>query len=191
MSDTKTKLLDEAQALVQVRGFNAFSFKDLAQAVGIRTPSVHYHFETKSELGEALLGRYIEELEEQLQELDALHSPKARLAALIQSYRSTESRGLACVCGSLASDVETLPESMQRLVERYLERTESWVATQLEQGKRNGDFAPRATSSDLAELLVSSLQGALFLARARGKVGSMVDSIERAFWIQVGGTSTN
>ena len=58
--DTRTQLLDVAQRLVQARSYNAFSFKDLAAEIGIRTASIHYHFRTKGDLGVALMQRYIE-----------------------------------------------------------------------------------------------------------------------------------
>ena len=53
--DTRAELLDTAQELVQTGGFNWFSYRDLADRVGIRTPSIHYHFPTKTDLGVARL----------------------------------------------------------------------------------------------------------------------------------------
>lgn len=57
-SDTAAIILDAAQELAQTRGYNAFSYRDLAERVGIRTASIHYHFPTKADLGVALVARY-------------------------------------------------------------------------------------------------------------------------------------
>ena len=57
-TDTRTRILDVAQDLIQRKGLNAMSFQDLSDAVGIRKPSVHHHFSTKAEMVRALLDRY-------------------------------------------------------------------------------------------------------------------------------------
>ena len=46
-----THILDVAQQLIQTRGYNAFSYADIASQVGIRTATIHYYFPTKADLG--------------------------------------------------------------------------------------------------------------------------------------------
>jgi TetR/AcrR family transcriptional repressor of nem operon len=55
---TPTRILDIAEELVQLRGFNGFSYADIASALNVTKASLHYHFAGKAELGEALIGRY-------------------------------------------------------------------------------------------------------------------------------------
>ncbi|EQD50561.1 transcriptional regulator, TetR family, partial [mine drainage metagenome] len=43
------KIIDVAQQLVQSRGFNAFSYRDLADRISIRTASIHYYFPKKDD----------------------------------------------------------------------------------------------------------------------------------------------
>ncbi len=57
-NDTATQILDVAERLVQNRGFNGFSYADVASELGISKPSLHYHFASKADLGEALMRRY-------------------------------------------------------------------------------------------------------------------------------------
>jgi TetR/AcrR family transcriptional repressor of nem operon len=47
--------LDIAEQLVQTRGFNGFSYADIAAEIGISKASLHYHFPTKAMLGERLI----------------------------------------------------------------------------------------------------------------------------------------
>jgi len=51
MPEMSERLLDLAQEFIQTCGYNAFSYRDLAEATGITTASIHYHFRTKSDLG--------------------------------------------------------------------------------------------------------------------------------------------
>ena len=55
---TATRILDVAERLAQVRGFNGFSYADIAAEVGITKAALHYHFASKADLGEALISRY-------------------------------------------------------------------------------------------------------------------------------------
>ena len=45
---TADRILDIAERLVQTRGFNRFSYADIAAELGITTASVHYHFPARA-----------------------------------------------------------------------------------------------------------------------------------------------
>src|ERR1700690_1243911 len=51
-------ILDAAEGLAQTRGYNGFSYADVATQVGVTKASLHYHFPSKAELGRALIERY-------------------------------------------------------------------------------------------------------------------------------------
>jgi TetR/AcrR family transcriptional repressor of nem operon len=55
---TATRILDVAERLVQVRGYNGFSYADVANELKMTKAALHYHFASKAELGEALIERY-------------------------------------------------------------------------------------------------------------------------------------
>ena len=57
-TSVETSILDIAQTLAQTRGYNAFSYRDISEVIGIKTSSIHYYFPTKGDLGEALVRRY-------------------------------------------------------------------------------------------------------------------------------------
>ena len=91
--ETTTLLLNTAQGLIQTRGFNAFSYKDLAEAVGIRTASIHYHFPAKAELGVALMERYIADLNQALENIDRSgRTPQGKAKGLHQALHGHRSQ---------------------------------------------------------------------------------------------------
>src|SRR5579875_272871 len=55
---TRTQILDVAERLVQTRGFNDFSYADIADELSVTTAALHYHFRSKSTLGDAVIERY-------------------------------------------------------------------------------------------------------------------------------------
>ena len=56
-------------------GVVTMSFRDLAGDVGIKSACVHYHFPTKSDLGEALVDRYSRLFKDRLDRIDTVASP--------------------------------------------------------------------------------------------------------------------
>ena len=52
-STTAEDILDRAEALIQTRGYSAFSYQDISDTLGIRKASIHYHFPSKTDLGVA------------------------------------------------------------------------------------------------------------------------------------------
>ena len=180
-TDTATALLDTAQRLVQERGYNAFSYKDLAEVVGIRTASIHYHFPSKTHLGVAMMERYTSELNQGLSAIDQDNSTsREKLEVFMGLYSKTEASGAICLCGSLASDRETLPGELQEAITGYLERSEAWLSAMLSNGAKRGEFKLPGDAADLAASLLSSLQGGLILSRARGGQ-PMLDIVKKVF----------
>ena len=57
-STKREEILDVAEAMIRTRGYNAFSTRDVADAVGIKAASVHYYFPTKADIGAAVTERY-------------------------------------------------------------------------------------------------------------------------------------
>ena len=66
-TNTATQILDVAERLVQVRGFNDFSYRDVARELQLTNAALHYHFTNKAALGEALLARYLAQFLEALE----------------------------------------------------------------------------------------------------------------------------
>ena len=185
-ANTATRLLDTAQLLIQQRGYNAFSYKDLAEAVGIRTASIHYHFPSKAALGVALIDRYVGHLEQTLAQIDGSAAPaRTKLERFIDLYRATESGGGLCLCGSLASDVGTLDPALAGGVRRYLRLSREWVEATIHEGVRSGDFRAASTGpATVAAALVAGLQGGLVVAQAAAD-GPVLDAIQSCFFEQL------
>lgn len=54
MTDTRSSILREAARLFSRRGYHGTSTREIADAVGIRQPSLFHHFASKQEIAEAL-----------------------------------------------------------------------------------------------------------------------------------------
>ena len=136
-SSTASRALDTAERLVQVRGFNGFSYADIAAELQITKASLHYHFATKADLGEALINRYSARFFQALAEVDAGGAAApAKLAAYAKLYADVLSEQKMCLCGMLAAEYPTLPLPMQAAVVGFFDHNEGWLEVVLEQGRR-------------------------------------------------------
>jgi TetR/AcrR family transcriptional regulator, transcriptional repressor for nem operon len=165
-TDTKTQILDVAERLVQVRGFNGFSYADVAGELGITKAALHYHFAGKAELGEALIERYAARFAEALRQLDsACETAPAKLAGYADLYLGVLREKRMCLCGMLAAEYKTLPLPMQEMLIRFFDDNESWLVGVLDEGRSSGSLAFTATSSEAARAIVGSLEGAMLVSR--------------------------
>ena len=169
--DTASRILDIAERLVQSRGFNAFSYADVASELGISKASLHYHFPGKAELGEALIGRYAGRFADALRGIDEQDADApARLEAYARIYADVLRDRRMCLCGMLAADYETLPKPMRDAVIAFFDESEAWLTIVLERGEGEGTLRLNGSASEAAQAIVSGLEGALLVARPYGDV---------------------
>ncbi|HET7365876.1 MAG TPA: TetR/AcrR family transcriptional regulator [Burkholderiales bacterium] len=165
------RILDLAEHLVQTRGYNGFSYADIAASLGVTKASLHYHFPAKAALGRELIGRYERNFLTALAAIDArAKSPREKLRRYAGIYADVLAQGRMCLCGMLAAEYTTLPKAMQQELKHYFAENERWLAAVLEEGRRSGGLAFAGSARDAASLLVSSLEGAMLLARSHGNV---------------------
>ncbi|MEM7189468.1 MAG: TetR family transcriptional regulator [Pseudomonadota bacterium] len=172
MTDTRTTLLDAAEAAVRLRGYHAVSFRDLADQLQIKSASVHYYFRQKEDLGLALVARYRERFFENLERrASGADMSTARIKAFCATYRAAlldDDR--ICLCGMLGAETRGLPGALSDAVGAFLDANVDWVEAALG-GK---------TERSRALQIVSALQGAMIVSRTLNDDGAfdrVVDEI--------------
>jgi TetR/AcrR family transcriptional repressor of nem operon len=169
--DTATQILDVAERLVQRRGFNGFSYADVAAELHLTKAALHYHFASKAELGEALIGRYSDRFAAALEALDArASSAPAKLEGYAKLYLDVLRARRMCLCGMLAAEYQTLPQGMRDAVIHFFDANEAWLQRVVEQGKQEGSLHAAGSSKEIARAIVGGLEGAMLVARPYGDV---------------------
>lgn len=168
---TAARILDVAERLVQVRGYNGFSYADVAAELQITKAALHYHFAGKAELGEALITRYAHRFTAALDALDrTVPAAPARLSGYADLYLDVLRNQRMCLCGMLAAEYQTLPAGMQAAVIGFLDSNEAWLEAVLDQGRRQGSLHFSGSSRDTARMITSCLEGAMLTARPYGDI---------------------
>jgi TetR/AcrR family transcriptional regulator, transcriptional repressor for nem operon len=174
--DTAERVLDVAERLVQLRGFNAFSYADVSAELGITKASLHYHYPGKAELGVALLNRYTERFAAALDAIDEnTTEPLAKLHAYSELYLDVLRGQRMCLCGMLAAEYRTLPDAMQQAVLTFFDINEAWLSRVLDAGRADGTLHFDGTAEEAARMIVGSLEGAMLIAQPRQDPGRFQD----------------
>jgi TetR/AcrR family transcriptional repressor of nem operon len=163
---TAERILDIAERLVQERGFNSFSYADIARELGITTASLHYHFPGKAELGQALIERYAERFSGALSRIDSdLPDARTKLEAYAGLYADVLRGRRMCMCGMMAAEYQTLPEPMRAAVIRFFDDNQLWLARVLEEGRDDESLAITGSVDETAQSILGTLEGAMLVAR--------------------------
>src|SRR5215831_16066103 len=143
--DTRDRILDVAQELVQTIGANAMSYQHISDAIGIRKASIHHHFSTKEGLIEALMERYSAQF---FGLVDAIEASKKNGAGKLRDYvglyfatLEAGAHNRACAMGMLGAEVQSLSVIAAERVRQFYTQNQRRLATILERGKRDGSLA--------------------------------------------------
>jgi TetR/AcrR family transcriptional repressor of nem operon len=168
---TSQRILDIAERLVQTRGFNGFSYADVADALKVTKASLHYHFPSKADLGARLIERYERNFLAALEGIDArAKDARDKLRRYADIYEGVLGDNRMCLCGMLAAEYGTLPKSMRDEMRHYFDANERWLVGVLQQGKKDKSLRFTGTAAEAAQSLIGALEGAMMIARTYGDV---------------------
>lgn len=179
-ANTSDRILDTAERLVQTRGYNAFSYANIAETLLITKASLHYHFPSKADLGRRLIERYTQSFLGALGKIDSTSTDASdRLRRYVDIYVAVLRNDRICLCGMLAAEYSTLPKPMKTGLKRFFDENERWLVAVLNQGQAAGQLRFAGPACDVARLLIGALEGAMLLARSYNDVARFTATADR------------
>ncbi len=155
------EIIDTAEGMIRERGYNGFSFREIADAVGVKSASVHYHFPTKGDLGVVVAKSYTEKFLGALGDPSGA-TPKKLIERYIEACRyAIIKQDKMCLCGMLGAEVAALPESVARETKIFFEKNIDWLTIVY---ARMANVGP-AGAVARAHGGVATVEGAMILAR--------------------------
>ncbi|MDJ0512013.1 MAG: TetR/AcrR family transcriptional regulator [Methyloceanibacter sp.] len=164
--DTREKILDAAQGLIQRRSFHGFSFQDVADGVGVRKASLYHYFDSKDAMAVAVLDRAADWIRSQFDRTRDL-APADRLEAYFDMFRGIHGKAeRMCPGGSFGAVFDAVSSPVQAAVHRFATRHIDELEDIVREGVKRGQFAigdqrPR----DVAMQILAGVQGALLSGR--------------------------
>jgi hypothetical protein len=89
-------------------------------------------------------------------------------------------QGKVCLVGAMEAEYNSIPEGLRNEVQALHKELIAWLQTTLIEGRDAGVFIFKGEPADKAALILSTLQGALQMARAlgTGKFQGVIDQIK-------------
>jgi len=160
----RTEIIQLADNLIRQKGYNAFSFYEISDKIGIKTASIHYHFPTKSDLGVAVIDQHMQNLNEMTETLHT-KSPLEKLDKFFSIYANIKKENNVCLVGSLATDFQTLDPKVQHRLKSFSSLILDWVSEFLEEGKNDNVFEFEGPSRTKALMIISNMLAIVQLSR--------------------------
>lgn len=168
MAETRDSIIELADQLIRDKGYNAFSFKDISNTIGIKTASIHYHFPAKSDLGVAVIREHKQRIERFKDEL-AGKTPAEKIKRFLGIYVAINAENRICLVGSLGSDFNTIDPLIQNELKRFAGLVLELLTGILEEGKKKKVFAFETPARTKALLIITSITAAIPLSRLTGR----------------------
>ncbi len=169
-ANIKRVILDLAESFLQDVGYNGFSYAHIAAELEVKNAAIHYHFPSKEELGCAVIKRYRDRFQLWINNARVKDlAPEKKLDWFFGIYTNMRAdNGKICLVGSLEAEFNSIPAALQEETKAMNRELLVWLEATLAEGKEAGVFHFNGDAVGKAAVILSSVQGALQMARALG-----------------------
>lgn len=180
-SSSREAILAAARKTAQAHGYGGLNFRELAEDVGIKAASIHYHFPSKADLGAAVARRYWEDT---AAGLEAMLAETSDPTDCLRQYpgifrKALENDNRICLCSFMAAEYDGLPEAVKNEVQTFADVNVAWLSRVLSAAA----VVSSEESEGRARAIFAAIVGAQLIARSRSDLSlydAVVDSYRAA-----------
>lgn len=167
--NSREAILREAKQAAQSHGYSGLNFRELADAVGIKSASLYYYFPTKGALGIAVAKRYWEDTAAVLEKILVEEGDPLRAMHRYPSIfrKSLKDGNRLCLCSFLSAEYDDLPVELQTEVQAFTDVNVAWLVKVLTAA---GVTSTRMAGDQRAKAIYAAVAGAQLMARSRSDV---------------------
>jgi len=168
--NTKDQIVDLALELISQKGYGGFSYQDIADVMGIKKASIHYHFASKDDLAVAVVDRFHTLVHEWIRDNSvAGMTPLQKLEAYFRFHaQMTQNFQKICPLCSFMTEWQNLSGVIQKKMENFDKWHMEFIVGIIREGQEAGEIRKDSTPEEMAMFLISGTMGALNTARERG-----------------------
>jgi TetR/AcrR family transcriptional repressor of nem operon len=165
---TRQAIIRKAAPIFNQRGFEGAALSDLMRATGLEKGGIYRHFESKQQLaGEAFDYAWQLALDARFGEAQKILDTVDRLKRVVLNFRDRRAGLVQGGCPLLNAAIDSddgnpaLRTKARRAFASWLGRLQSII----EEGQERGEIRSGVNPTDLATLIVTTLEGSLMLER--------------------------
>ena len=178
---SRALIIDAAATLMYQRGVSMTSLDDVLAAAGSGKSQLYHYFDSKADLIAAVIERQLELILARQPSLGHIESWDGieAWAAEILRVQSAPGGPFACPLGTVAAELKN-DETFRPILDAAFSRWEALLARGLQRMQDRGDLVAEADPARLATTVIAALQGGMLLARVRGEIGPLQDTLDSA-----------
>ncbi len=168
----REKILTEGLRVVHERGFGGASVRDIVQAAGVPQGSFTNHFASKEAFGLEILDLYFANTCNTVREtlgnpgLAPLERVRAYIGA-IKGLLTDAGMRSGCLFGNFSAETTDSSEAIRTRLADIFGRIQGMVADCLRDAVKAGALSEKLDADEVAGFFVSSIQGAILLAKTQ------------------------
>jgi TetR/AcrR family transcriptional regulator, transcriptional repressor for nem operon len=165
--ETRERIIAEAAALFNQRGYEGGSMSELMKATGLEKGGIYRHFSSKEEVAaEAFDYAWQAALQARMHELDEVSNSVDRLKRFVANFverRSSVPGGCPLLNTAIESD-DGNPVLRER-ARKALQELRDLLSSIVSAGIKRKEIKSGVNAKEVATLLISSLEGAVMMGR--------------------------
>jgi len=165
---TRQDIIRKAAPIFNQRGYEGAALSDLMEATGLEKGGIYRHFDSKEQLAaEAFNYAWNLALDTRFEGTQAISNTVDRLKHMVRNFQERRAGLVPGGCPLLNTAVDSddgnpgLREKARRALGSWLDRLQSII----KEGQRRGEIRSDVDPSQLAALIVSTLEGSLMVSR--------------------------
>jgi TetR/AcrR family transcriptional regulator, copper-responsive repressor len=161
--------LDRSLLLFWAKGFQNTSLDEIAEAVGVKKPSLYAAFGDKETLFRKVLQRYSGKLSGPIQALDRYSDIREAIDAFIELGTASgcgQGHPRGCLLASAFADSALLPPNLAKEITSLVNQADQAVARRLKRAVRDGQLTSDFDVKGTAKFLVTLMHGIALRVRA-------------------------
>ena len=177
---TREKILYEATEVFHRKGFLSTTISDLVDATGMTKGNLYFHFASKEDVGLEVLRRAQRAFSQFLEDALQGETPGARLDRFFRhAMERNRSKGFVggCLFGNTALEACDNAPPFAELVSEVFAEWNSKLEETIQAAQASGQVRQDLPASDLAELVVATIEGGIMQSRLKKEEGPL----KRAF----------
>ncbi len=182
--DTKERILEAGLAIIAAKSFHGCGLTEILERARVPKGSFYHHFQSKEDLGVAVIERAAEAHVQFMQKRlsDRSLSPLSRVKRLFREMRDqyADSGGaLECLVAKLALEVAQLSEPMRATIKYAYDHWSSVLARTLREAQAAGELGNDQDLDEMAAFMIAAWEGVTVRMRIVRSVKPLDQYIDR------------
>lgn len=185
MARNRYKILDTAVRLIgEQGGFHQVSVDEILKQSNVQKSNFYYHFKSKEALALATLDAMIQHVDEEIWQgilQNKTLSPKERLdklvETLVQQFEASQGK-VGDPFANLVVELKGHETEFQQKVNDFFIRYSAYLEGVIQEGIEEDEFRQSLIPREVAEAILSQIEGAYILARAYQEPAALRRNIE-------------